>query len=442
MNRNVCDCNAVSAPTGERFGRWLGVILLALTFSTAACLPARAAVLIQDNFNDADRNNDGTTDDGNSSPVETPDGIKWLSVGGQTSGGVQRPGLTIVDDSVEGGIGGGNALNVQTLGANNEVMAVFGQTITLGPTIGSELRVSFDIRILDFILPNTAQSFRFGIYQDSDEQFGMASVNADLSPTVWGETDGWFDGQNPNSTVGPLGDYGVHARVKLGTSAPSVSDWRVYEEINENTILGGTGDLDVVAQPVDFEAMGAKALNSNEPRHITLTISRVAANATGNTVMHTLDVDGLSFSGHDANGTGVPNFDSRDSFDYFIALTTVSIGNYVIDNFKIESIIADPPTGLPGDYNDDGFVDAADYTVWRNNLDTNFDLNGNGDETGPSMGTVDAADYIWWKDNYGNTGPGAGGGSLGSAAVPEPGTGVLFSICVALAACGWRRRAV
>ena len=57
------------------------------------------------------------------------------------------------------------------------------------------------------------------------------------------------------------------------------------------------------------------------------------------------------------------------------------------------------------DYNSDGFVDIADYTVWRNLLgSTGSDLaaDGNGDSV------VDAADYVLWKDNFGAS-PAAGG---------------------------------
>lgn len=67
---------------------------------------------------------------------------------------------------------------------------------------------------------------------------------------------------------------------------------------------------------------------------------------------------------------------------------------------------------LPGDYNANGVVDAADYTVWRDNLgQSSAALNGNG--TGAP--TVSAADYALWKANFGAT---AGAGS--GAAVPEP----------------------
>ena len=84
--------------------------------------------------------------------------------------------------------------------------------------------------------------------------------------------------------------------------------------------------------------------------------------------------------------------------------------------------------GLPGDYNSDGVVDAADYTVWRNHLNQSFTLdNENPDAATP--GLVDQEDYLFWKSNYGNS---SGGGSIstitsgsGGLVVPEPTTPLL-----------------
>ena len=61
-----------------------------------------------------------------------------------------------------------------------------------------------------------------------------------------------------------------------------------------------------------------------------------------------------------------------------------------------------------GDYNQNGIVDAADYTVWRNTLGSTTDLRANGDDEGPSMGLIDAADYLVWKNNFGLAGQAAG----------------------------------
>lgn len=72
-----------------------------------------------------------------------------------------------------------------------------------------------------------------------------------------------------------------------------------------------------------------------------------------------------------------------------------------------------------GDYNFDGLVDLADYTVWRTTLgsSTAVAADGNGN------GVVDQADYQVWKTTFGQSASGAI--SAASANVPEPGTVVL-----------------
>jgi len=74
--------------------------------------------------------------------------------------------------------------------------------------------------------------------------------------------------------------------------------------------------------------------------------------------------------------------------------------------------------GVPGDYNNDGKVDAADYVTWRKN---------------PAGNGGDPAGYITWRQNFGL--PGSGSGSaLGGAAVPEPCGLVMLLVGVATAA--------
>jgi hypothetical protein len=73
-----------------------------------------------------------------------------------------------------------------------------------------------------------------------------------------------------------------------------------------------------------------------------------------------------------------------------------------------------------GDYNDDGFVDAADYVVWRNTLGSTAVLLANGNDSGTSMSVIDHADYIVWRSNFGSP-KAALNHSSGLAPVPEPG---------------------
>jgi endoglucanase len=92
-------------------------------------------------------------------------------------------------------------------------------------------------------------------------------------------------------------------------------------------------------------------------------------------------------------------------------------------------------TILDGDFNFDGLVDAADYTVWRDSLgltgaanaaDANFD------------GVVDEEDYDTWVENFGSSLPGAASGGLAGGAVPEPSALVLVAVSCSLL--GLRRR--
>ncbi len=85
--------------------------------------------------------------------------------------------------------------------------------------------------------------------------------------------------------------------------------------------------------------------------------------------------------------------------------------------------------GLAGDYNGNGIVDAADYTVWRDHLGQSVTLFN---DTTP--GSVTQADYNVWKSNLGNH---AGSGSGANAAVPEP-TTLLMLLAGTLAICSRR----
>jgi hypothetical protein len=89
-------------------------------------------------------------------------------------------------------------------------------------------------------------------------------------------------------------------------------------------------------------------------------------------------------------------------------------------------------TGVPGDYNQDGHVDAADYTVWRDNLGAAEAL--------PNDETIGVAldDYERWKLHFGEP-AGSSSASLASAQVPEPASFALLTVA-GMAALATRRR--
>ena len=86
-------------------------------------------------------------------------------------------------------------------------------------------------------------------------------------------------------------------------------------------------------------------------------------------------------------------------------------------------------TGVNGDFNNDGTVDAGDYLVWRKNNGTNnVLLNSNGLST-----PVGSAQYNLWRSNFGKP-PGSSSGDLEGATIPEPTS--LWMVLVALISLG------
>ncbi len=96
-----------------------------------------------------------------------------------------------------------------------------------------------------------------------------------------------------------------------------------------------------------------------------------------------------------------------------------SVPNIAFDViYNAQSVVFMVFSALPGDYNGNGVVDAADYTVWRNNLGSVTSL--------PNDNTagVGQDDYDRWKAHFGETigspGSGSAGASPSRSVVPEP----------------------
>lgn len=113
--------------------------------------------------------------------------------------------------------------------------------------------------------------------------------------------------------------------------------------------------------------------------------------------------------------------------------STVSLGSPFNDSLgavegDLEFQFALVGGSLSGDYNENGVIDAADYTTWRDALTAASTTLPND----PTPGTVDESDFLYWRDHFGAVlGSGAGSSAIG---VPEPNTlvllvsGLLFSL--------------
>jgi mannan endo-1,4-beta-mannosidase len=135
----------------------------------------------------------------------------------------------------------------------------------------------------------------------------------------------------------------------------------------------------------------------------------------------------------------LPNADAMDTYDIGWTYFSLWKDGY-LDDFPaqdVQALLGDErvitlnelPTfawKTPGDYTNDGLIDAADYVVWRDNLNrsvvqfTVADGNGNG--------LIDQGDFSIWRSNYGSSFAGAGAAQT----VPEPSAFVLATILLSI----------
>jgi hypothetical protein len=144
----------------------------------------------------------------------------------------------------------------------------------------------------------------------------------------------------------------------------------------------------------------------------------VALNQFNETSMTTISIpftDPTLVTREQAQEFATPGDNLLTNFNlYYLGMLTEQDAGLV--DLEIEYVRVMLPTapGLIGDYNDDGNVDAADYTVWRNNVGQPGSTLENRDPDN-GTGVVGPDDYDSWKSNFG-----AGGGGSLAGNVPEP----------------------
>ncbi len=219
------------------------------------------------------------------------------------------------------------------------------------------------------------------------------------------------------------------SQYKFDLNGNSVVDWKDVKilqqfaglangDVNFDGLLDFT-DLDTL--DANYHTTGASGLATWIDGDITSFVANYPVTAFDANTVNFADLSLLADTWLNVLQQGIEELD----------LTSRYAGQFLTDALVAFGFEA---ATLLGDYNGDGAVDAADYTVWRNSLEA---TGSNLTADGYADGVVDEQDYLLWKTMYGNTIP---ANTAALQTVPEPTSLVLLGCAVAGALWYGRRR--
>jgi uncharacterized repeat protein (TIGR03803 family) len=209
---------------------------------------------------------------------------------------------------------------------------------------------------------------------------------------------------------GGAGGYGTVFKVAAGTNA--FTNLHSFDDIHGSNSRAG----------LIIDASGNLYGTTESDKFNNGTVFKIAAGTNAYTVLKLFDgTDGIEPYGSlisDASGN--------------LYGTTYFGGTH---GYGVVFMLAAP--AVPGDYNSNGVVDAADYVLWRKTVGQ---TGANLPTDGSHNNQVDTADYTVWRSRFGNN-SGGGASAIAGSAIPEPKPLLLMSLALLMLAVN-RRQAI
>lgn len=183
---------------------------------------------------------------------------------------------------------------------------------------------------------------------------------------------------------------------------------------------GEFGDVSVSADTSSIadSAVYASQDSSDPNRMVVVAINRTgSAQTTGIAVTHDRVFDHAEvYQLTSASASPVRTAD--------VDLNLLNAMQYTMPAYSVTTLVL-VSDGLPGDYNRNGTVDAADYVVWQMSSGMSGNLPADGNEDNQ----VNFADYLLWRSNFGRSDVGIGSGSFANVAEPTAALPFLVAVC-------------
>lgn len=326
------------------------------------------------------------------------------------------------------------------------------------PTGGSDMVI--DTGDGSFFSSSTTNyiNFRNTVMHELGHSFGMEHVDSTTSnllmePVIDTSFDGpqldevrgvqYFFGDANEKTNGGTGNNTAAHATSLGTilnggtkavgSAANVPTQAISAAATDFVSISNVNDIDFysfsIASPSLLSAMLTPrgGVFTQGAADFGETPTSFNANARNNLAISIFSTDGSTLLGSaDVNAAGIT--------ESITNLVLPAAGTYFArvagadDTIQLyELSLAVTAAGLPGDYNHDGVVDAADYAIWRHSEGQAVTIGTGAD--GNLDGQITSADFDIWRSHFGQT---AGvGADLSVATVPEPAATVLMLLGIA-----------
>ncbi|MEX2091116.1 MAG: hypothetical protein WD971_00490 [Pirellulales bacterium] len=299
----------------------------------------------------------------------------------------------------------GIGLNVRDHFDQGNLTWTVSEMRSVGTPLTTRTLVTHDTGSSDGGRQGAFANFEIGAIVGNDggqNQTGLSHNPAGSGSLRWTDRGGTGEEGSPSGAAIGWGNGTSNANGTFGQRLTDVSNYtHVTYRVSATDPLGAGGELGMQAYfqtgSFDFQEAGVAALLIDGAFHdLTFPLAAIT------------DRQNVQFSG----------------LNLFAHANDLVID---VDNIRYDTI-----AGQQGDYNENGIVDAADYTVWRDNLNSAIAL----PNEGASANTVDQADYDFWKLHFGE---GAMGGGALSSAVPEP-AALLLGTCGAVSCLFVRRK--